>query len=225
MLTFIEGDVARGVKFLPADGGRFDLRLPDFVWRDEVLVRLGTLLRRYHDAAARFPWADYEWCYEPRQPVETICHNEVFPSNTVFRDGLPVALIDWDTASPGPRARELGWVAWRWVPFFRDDKCRAIGLPTGVGEKARRFRLLLDAYGIEPDPSIIAGGIGRARHMLEQQRAFAARGSRWESNSPAVASSTRLRSRSPGSNSTPTRSPRAELHARDAPFSFTSEAA
>jgi hypothetical protein len=28
----------------------------------------------------------------------------VFPSNTVFRDGLPVALIDWDTASPGPRA-------------------------------------------------------------------------------------------------------------------------
>src|SRR5687767_12988645 len=47
ILTFIEGDVARGVEFIPAEGGRFDLRLPDFVWRDEVLVRLGGLLRAF----------------------------------------------------------------------------------------------------------------------------------------------------------------------------------
>lgn len=180
VLTFIEGEVARGVEFLSEEGGRFDLRLPEFIWRDEVLVRLGALLRAYHDAAATFPWADRVWCYEPREPVETICHNEVFPSNTVFRDGLPVALIDWDTASPGPRTWDLGWVAWRWVPFFRDEKCQAIGLPTGVAEKARRFRLLLDAYGIEPDLSIVTAGIVRARDMLDQQTAFAARGSAWE---------------------------------------------
>jgi len=37
----------------------------------------------------------------------------VFPSNTVFRNGVPVALIDWDTAAPGPRAWDLGWVSWR----------------------------------------------------------------------------------------------------------------
>jgi Phosphotransferase enzyme family len=180
VLTFIEGEVARGVEFIPDEGGRFDLRLPDFVWRDEVLVHLGALLRAYHDAAATFPWADREWCYETRQPVETICHNEVFPSNTVFRDGLPVALIDWDTAAPGPRAWDLGWVAWRWVPFFRDEKCRATGLPIGVADKARRFRLLLDAYGIKRDLGIVHAGIERARHFLEQQLQFAARGSEWE---------------------------------------------
>jgi aminoglycoside phosphotransferase (APT) family kinase protein len=104
----------------------------------------------------------------------------VFPSNTVFRDGLPVALIDWDTAAPGPRAWELGWVAWRWVPFARDEKCRAIGIPTGVADKARRFRLLLDAYGVERDLDIVQQGIARARQMLGHQLEFGGRGSAWE---------------------------------------------
>jgi hypothetical protein len=61
------------------------------------------------------------------------------------------------------------------VPFFRDEKSRAIGLPTGVANKACRFRLLLDAYGIERDLDIVRAGIDRARHMLEQQLQFAAR--------------------------------------------------
>jgi hypothetical protein len=180
VLTFIEGEVGRGTEFIPDEGGRFDVRLPDFVWRDEVLVHLGALLRGYHDAAATFPWAGREWCYETQEPVETICHNEVFPSNTVFRNGVPVALIDWDTAAPGPRAWELGWTAWRWVPFSRDEKCRAIGLTTGVADKARRFRLLLDAYGIERDLTIVHAGIRRSRQFLDNQLQFAARGSEWE---------------------------------------------
>ena len=66
-------------EFIAEQGGRFDVRLPDFVWRDEVLVPLGALVRAYHDVAATFPWAGREWCYEPREPVETICHNELFP--------------------------------------------------------------------------------------------------------------------------------------------------
>ena len=180
ILTYIEGEVARGTEFIPLDGGRFDLRLPDFVWRDEALVRLGALLRGFHDAAATFPWEERDWCFPPRHPVETICHNEVFPSNTVFRDGLPVAFIDFDTAAPGPRAWELGWVAWRWVPFCRDEKCEAIGIPSGVADKARRFKLLLDAYGVPRDLDIVRAGIERAREMLGHQLEFAARGSAWE---------------------------------------------
>jgi hypothetical protein len=180
ILTYIEGEVGRGDRFIPDQGGRFDFRLPDYVWHDDVLVHLGALIRAYHDAAATFPWAGREWCFEPRQPVETVCHNELFPANTVFRAGLPVAFIDWDTAAPGPRAWDLGCAAWRWVPFFRDEKCRAVGLRTGVAEKARRFRLLLDAYGLEPDVGIVRVGIERMRQFLEQQRRFAADGSEWE---------------------------------------------
>jgi hypothetical protein len=180
VLTYIEGEVGRGEEFIPDQGGRFGLRRPDYVWRDDVLVHLGALIRAYHDAAATFPWAGREWCFDARQPVETICHNELFPQNTVFQAGVPVALIDWDTAAPGPRAWDLGAVAWRWVPFWRDEKCRAHGLPTGIAEKARRFRLLLDAYGLEPDIGIVHAGIDRLSEFLGHQRQFAAAGSEWE---------------------------------------------
>jgi hypothetical protein len=180
VLTYIEGEVGRGDSFIPSQGGRFDRRLPDFVWGDDVLVHLGALIRAYHDAAATFPWAEREWCFEPRLPVETVCHNELFPSNTVFRAGVPVVLIDWDTAAPGPRAWDLGVAAWRWVPFFRDEKCRAVGLPTGIAEKARRFRLLLDAYGLEPDIGIVDAGIERMRNFLALQQKFLADGSEHE---------------------------------------------
>jgi aminoglycoside phosphotransferase (APT) family kinase protein len=145
-----------------------------------VLVRLGAVICGYHDAAAMFPWAGREWMFEPRQPVETVCHNELFPWNTVFRSGVPVAFIDWDTAAPGPRAWDLGLAAWRWVPFARDEKCRAIGLPTGIAEKARRFRLLLDAYGTGPDVGIVLAGIERMRNLLDHVSALAAAGCAWE---------------------------------------------
>jgi len=180
ILTYIEGEVGRGDRFIPDQGGRFDRRLPDYVWHDDVLLHLGTLVRAYHDAAATFPWAGREWMFEPRQPAETVCHNELFPWNTVFRSGVPVAFIDWDTAAPGPRAWDLGLAAWRWVPFFRDEKCRAIGLPAGVAEKARRFGLLLGAYGIQPDIGIVLAGIERMRNMLGHMSRLASDGSDWE---------------------------------------------
>lgn len=180
VLTYIEGEVGRGETFIPDQGGRFDIRLPDYVWHDDVLVHLGALIRAYHDAAATFPWAGREWCFEGGQPVETIFHNEVYPWNTVFRAGVPVAFIDWDTAAPGPRAWDLGFVAFRWVPFWRDEKCRAHGLPTGIAEKGRRFRLLLDAYGVEPDIDIVHAGIERMRGIWEHIRQAAADGSEWE---------------------------------------------
>lgn len=66
------------------------------------------------------------------------------------------------------------------MPFWRDEKCRAHGLPTGVAEKVRRFRLLLDAYGVGPDIGIVRAGIERLQQFLGQQRTFAADGSAWE---------------------------------------------
>ena len=180
VLTYIEGEVGRGAGFIPDQGGRFDGRLPDYVWRNDVLVHLGALIRAYHDAAATFPWAGREWRLEARQPVETVCHNDLTPWNTVFRAGLPVAFIDWDTAAPGPRVWDLGFIAWRWVPFWREAKCRAHGLPTGVAEKARRFRLLLDAYGFEPEVGVVHAGIERMRQLQEHMWKLVADGSEWE---------------------------------------------
>lgn len=176
ILTYIEGEVAAQRR--PGHPGGGDL--PDYVWCDDVLVHLGALIRAYHDAAATFPWTGREWMLETHQPVETVCHNEVFPWNTVFRAGVPVAFIDWDTAAPGPRAWELGFIAWVWVPFWHDELCRASGLPTGVAEKARRFRLLLDAYGLDPDIGIVRAGIERMQQFLGHLRTLVTEGSEWE---------------------------------------------
>jgi len=176
ILTYIEGEVAAQRK--PGHPGGGDL--PDYVWRDDVLVHLSALVRAYHDAASTFPWTDREWLLETRQPVETICHNEVFPWNTVFREGVPVAFIDWDTAAPGPRAWDIGFIAWHWVPFWHDELCQTAGLPTGVAEKARRFRLLLSAYGREPDIGIVRAGLERMQGFLGHMQGLAADGSEWE---------------------------------------------
>ncbi|MBB5378094.1 hypothetical protein HNQ07_003595 [Deinococcus metalli] len=176
ILSFVEGEVAAPLR--PGQLGGGDL--PHHVWHDDVLVHLGKLIRSYHDAAANFPWEGRTWLLETRQPVETICHNEVFPWNTVFRDGVPVAFIDWDTAAPGPRACDLGLIACVWVPFWPDAVCQLAGLPTGVAEKARRFRLLLDAYGLESGVDVIQAGIERMQGLLDHVRRLVTEGSEWE---------------------------------------------
>ena len=147
---------------------------------DEVLVQLGALVRATHDAASTFPWAGRHWQVDVREPVETVCHNDLSPGNVVFRAGLPVVLIDWEAAAPGPRAWDLGYAAWRWVPFWSEDRCRAAGLPTDIADKARRLRLLLDGYGAEPDVGIVRTAIARMRQYLDHWRELVAEGSEWE---------------------------------------------
>ncbi len=44
--------------------------------------------------------------------AEVACHNDLSPCNFVFRDGRPVAIIDFDATELGIRARDLGYAAW-----------------------------------------------------------------------------------------------------------------
>ena len=66
------------------------------------------------------------------------------------------------------------------MPFWHDELCQAAGLTIGVAEKARRFRLLLDAYGLSPDIGIVRAGIERMQQFLEHLRRLATAGSEWE---------------------------------------------
>jgi len=54
-------------------------------------------------------------------PAEVICHGDVAPYNCVFRDGRPVAFIDFDTAHPGVRIWDLAYAAYR---FRAPDRSR-----------------------------------------------------------------------------------------------------
>jgi hypothetical protein len=174
ILTYVDGESAAR---LPEGG---PVPAEHWVRRDDVLVRLGALLRAHHDAAATFPWVGREWQVPVRHPVETICHNDLSPGNVVLRGGAPVALIDWEAAAPGPRAWDLGYAAWNWVPFWSAERSRAAGLPASTAEKARRFRLLLDGYGVEPDIGLLRTGVERMRQYLDHLRGLVADGSEWE---------------------------------------------
>jgi Phosphotransferase enzyme family len=69
---------------------------------DTALRAVGALLRCHHDAVAGYDpsaaAAGFEEGPRARAPGQLVCHGDVAPRNTVFRDRLPVAFIDWDGA-------------------------------------------------------------------------------------------------------------------------------
>jgi hypothetical protein len=123
VLSFVDGHVAWQVQ-QPAD-----------VSSVPSLIGLAELVRQFHDLTAGTPWSGTE---------EVVCHNDLSPKNTVYRDlggGLrPVAFIDWDLAAPGPRINDVAHVCWQYAglsPRTADP-----------GEAAHNVRVIADAYGL-----------------------------------------------------------------------------
>ncbi|MGK5640706.1 phosphotransferase [Streptomyces sp. URMC 126] len=146
--------------------------LPDYVRSDATLRAVAVLLRAYHDATVSFtPAADAGWYVPGHEPAEVICHGDIAPYNCVFRDGRPVAFIDFDTAHPGPRVRDVAYAAYRFVPLT-DPGNADFTLP--VEEQARRLRLFADAYGLDDDDRAALADTARDRleglvhHMRKQ---------------------------------------------------------
>jgi Ser/Thr protein kinase RdoA (MazF antagonist) len=124
--------------------------MPAYVWAPAVLDRAGAMLRELHDATAGFDRAGRVWALPPREPAEVICHNDFAPYNLAFRAGLPAGAIDFEAASPGPRAWDLAYLAYRLVPLARPDNP---DLPPRRDPEARLARLCA-AYG-DIDPAAV----------------------------------------------------------------------
>ena len=121
--------------------------MPAWVWAPAVLERAARMLRELHDAQAGFAREGRVWALPAREPAEVICHNDFAPYNLAFRDGLPVGAIDFEAASPGPRAWDLAYLAYRLVPLAHPDNP---DLPPRA-DAAARFERLCAAYGdVEP---------------------------------------------------------------------------
>ncbi len=123
ILSFVDGHVA------------WDDEQPPDVTSDQSLAAVAELVREFHDLTAGTAMAGEH---------EVVCHNDLSPKNTVYRDlglGLrPVAIIDWDIAAPGARIHDVAHVCWQYVglgPTVSD-----------VASAARRVRLICDAYGL-----------------------------------------------------------------------------
>lgn len=142
VLSWIEGEV-------PADLSA--------THTDVVLVAAGQLIRRYHDSTAPLLAA----AAAAAAGLEVVCHNDLSPCNFVFRDGLPVAIIDFDAAAPGTRAHDLGYAAWLWLDLGNAE--------IGGTEQRRRLGVFVDAYGPKPTRAEVLAAVQHRQDLLVTQ--------------------------------------------------------
>ncbi|MGM5056090.1 phosphotransferase [Rhizobium sp. 814_E9_N1_1] len=129
----------------------------DLSWHgDDVLIDAARLIRRYHDATEGLVASPAAQSVG----LEVVCHNDLSPCNFVFRSGRPVAIIDFDSASPGPRMHDLGYAAWMWLD-----------LGDGDIEQGRRLTMFCKAYDANVDVShVVDFVVLRQRILLAQAR-------------------------------------------------------
>ena len=124
---------------------------PDWSQSDTALASIARLLRGLHDAAHAFDPAGLSWNDILADPAggTLVCHNDVSPENLVFRDGIAVALLDFEFAAPGRPVYDLAHLARLCVPVEDDfDQAR---LGWRLADRAARLRVVADAYGLDRD--------------------------------------------------------------------------
>jgi aminoglycoside phosphotransferase (APT) family kinase protein len=135
-LSFIEGDVP----LTP---------YPAWSQTDAALASIARLLRRLHDAARTFDHRAHTWSDALSDPAggAIVCHNDLEPSNIVFRDGIAFGFIDFEFAAPGRPVYDLAQMARVCVPMDSEiDRGRLGYLPADLHA---RLRLVADAYGLD----------------------------------------------------------------------------
>ena len=123
---------------------------PTSLWSNpQVPVVATKMLREFHDATVGLSVDPDGWAYAYPDTTrrEVICHNDFAPYNMVFRDCLPVAIIDFDLAGPGPRLRDLAYLTYWLAPlsFSTGDMKAASEAELSAG--CSRLRSMCATYG------------------------------------------------------------------------------
>jgi hypothetical protein len=145
---------------------------------DESLAAAARMLRRYHEAATIQPgWGDLPWRYRDPDPAtwDVICHSDVATYNIVYRDGMPVGLIDFDVAGPGPKMWDIAYAAFRLVPLSSDANCLGFGF-SEPPDRVRRLALFCDAYGLDDRTGLLETATSRIEGLRDDILARAAAG-------------------------------------------------
>ena len=149
------------LSFLPGKVGTYPLE--PFMWSDAMLVRVAELLRAFHDATAGFSGEVWQW--PGHEPYEVICHNDFCPYNLIFEGSELTGVIDFDLASPGPRAWDMGQTAYRFVPLT--DPENPDTPVVSIEEQARRLALFCEAYDGRGTADTFEAALGHLRELIE----------------------------------------------------------
>ena len=159
---------------------------------------VAALLRQYHDSVAEFtPSASFEEGPQSLASGAVVCHGDIAPRNTVFRDGRAAAFIDWDGIWIADPLWDLAHAVWQFAlicddndPWLRDcpeppdrlarasallrgyalEQHRADGFGQRVVEVIQGCRLSVErkaAAGLPAFEAMVRGGI---LDTLERQR-------------------------------------------------------
>ncbi len=143
VVEHVAGEVS-GVPFAP------------FLLRTGALASVGRLLRRVHEATARYrPPAGTTWAAGAvaKSPGDVVCHGDVGAGNVVWRSGEAVALIDWELAEPGAALRDVAIAAWTLVPLVPPARRRRAGVDGPIDP---RLDELCEGYGRYPADEVLA---------------------------------------------------------------------
>ncbi|WP_410790753.1 phosphotransferase [Kribbella sp. C-35] len=114
-------------------------------WSDQQIAAAGALLRAFHDATRDSSLTAGQ---------QVVCHHDPGPTNFVFTDDLPAAIIDFDLAAPGDPLADLGYAAWTWcIASKHNDPDR----------QAHQVRVLADGYDLptKDRPGLISAVLSR----------------------------------------------------------------
>jgi len=152
ILTFIDGNVPNDPGWQPGRGHR----LPPYARTEQALRGTARLIRALHEASASFRPAvtSYRFRAGPPTSGEIISHGDLGPWNTVYRDGIPVAFIDWDAAQPVRPLDDLAGAAWTFVPLAPPRRLREAGFDP-LPDLPARLRSFVEAYGLTDRTTIL----------------------------------------------------------------------
>ena len=157
----LSNDSQQVLEFIEGRAGSYPL--PAALRSDEAVISAARALRSLHEVTSDLATEVVEgWMLEAVEPYEVICHGDFAPYNCVFDESRLVGIIDFDTAHPGPRIRDV-----------------AAGNAVGFGslaEQARRARLFCDEYGEVNRTQIIETVCRRLLDLVSYMRSQAAQG-------------------------------------------------
>lgn len=139
-----------------------DMPMPGFLEShaagDTPLRRHVTHTRHWYEFCARdanpsplieqgFAWLDARW---PEESAAVVSWGDARIGNVLYRDFVPVAVLDWEMAGVGPRELDLAWLVHAHRGF--EDLAKLMGLP-GMPDFLRREDVVARytaASGYEP---------------------------------------------------------------------------
>ena len=148
--------------------------LTEISWSVRRLVSAARALHSLHEATSDLATKVVDgWMLTAVEPYEVVCHGDFAPYNCVFDGSRMVCIIDFDTAHPGPRIRDVAYAIYRFAPLTAPENAVGFG---SLAEQARRARLFCDEYGEVDRTQVIEAMCQRLLDLVSYMRSQAAQG-------------------------------------------------